>query len=586
MNRTIPTALAALAVLGATAQARAEAPAGVRDRAKMFSPEAVGKAERDLREVAARGAGRWQVVIETVESLDGKTPREAAVALAERENVKGLAVVVAKKEHKVYSEPSRSAASVFTAAEQARVNRAFSAAFAKQEFDRGLLDAVAEVRRVGLGVGVLDNARMFSADALSKADAELDAVRGKTRWGAVIETVDSLGGKPVQDVATARARALQVHGLYILIAKAEHKLWAEPSSAAEKVFTREKVRAIDDAITGGFKASHFDQGLLDAVAVIRRDAESAPSPASATAAHPAESTPAGRASEPHVASAPSREVTRTPEATAPPAAQVPAPAVGRAQFGPAGLLILGGGVLFLLWLVSKIFRGQQAPPYPQQQSAPGYGQPQGPGYPAQGPIPPQGRPGTPPGYGYGQPPAPGYGPQQGPGYAPGYGGAPPQQGGGGGFMSGMLGGAAGAVVGNIMYDKFGRPHPAPEGHANVEGSAIPHQPQGGEPWPGAAPPAGAPQESYDPNAGTGADWGTPDPASGGSPEPAADPGGVGGDWGAPEPSGDTGGSWSEPEPAADTGGDWGGTPDAGGDTGGDWGGTPDAGTNDDQGGNW
>ena len=85
MNRTIPTALACLAVLGAGATARAQptaGEAGVHDRAGMFSAEAVKEADEALRDV--RRQTHWSAVIETVDSLDGKTIKDAALENAKR----------------------------------------------------------------------------------------------------------------------------------------------------------------------------------------------------------------------------------------------------------------------------------------------------------------------------------------------------------------------------------------------------------------------------------------------------------------------------------------------------------------------
>ena len=127
-------------------------------------------------------------------------------------------------------------------------------------------------------------------------------------------------------------------------------------------------------------------------------------------------------------------------------------------------------------------------------------------------------------------------------------------------MSGALGGAAGAIAGNLLYDKFGRPHESPgqgTGAGHSQGAGFPHQegpPLHSDPGfgPGSNDHFGSvpPTESYDPNAGAEADWGGPDP------DPDQDR--AGGDWG----------GGAEPEPPDDTpGGDWGGGSD---EPGGDW----------------
>ena len=153
-------------------------------------------------------------------------------------------------------------------------------------------------------------------------------------------------------------------------------------------------------------------------------------------------------------------------------------------------------------------------------------------------------------------------------------------------MSGVLGGLGGAIVGNILYDKFGRALP-PEGSSHGHEHHGQADPQG-SPWPqGQAPAPTQPSETYDPNAGVGGDWGTPD-------APVTDDG-AGGDWGNAAPAEQGGGDWGSPDNSApDTGGggDWGGSPEPEPqpepDTGGDWGGGGggDSGGSDDQGGSW
>jgi hypothetical protein len=144
----------------------------------------------------------------------------------------------------------------------------------------------------------------------------------------------------------------------------------------------------------------------------------------------------------------------------------------------------------------------------------------------------------------------------------------------------MLGGLGGAVVGNILYDKFGRPHEqgVPHEHGVPPGSypAGPLPPTTPD-QAGGVPPA----ESYDPNAGEGGDWGTAPPQA-----DEASAAGAEGRWGAPAenaPDQLAPQSWNE-----DTGaeGDW-GDPNAG--DGGDWGddsSAPDTDTSEGAGGDW
>ncbi|WP_406700475.1 TPM domain-containing protein [Singulisphaera sp. Ch08] len=549
MKRTIPTALAVVVLLGASALAQAPSlRPGIRDRAGMFSPQAVKQAEQVLREVEE--VGRWQVLIETRDRFGEQSAREVAVDNARKANLRGLSIAISKNEHKLDIELSESIRPAFTPRELELVKEAFTRAFRKGENDEGLLDAVAEIRRASLKVGVRDQAKLFSPEAVKEADSILEAVRRKTHWGTIIETVDTLGGKSLRDTAIEKARSAQVHGLYILIAKKEHKIYAQPSESAKKVFPSEKARSIENIMSAAFKKNEFDTGLHDAVVAIRQETASS-----------AASQPEPTALAPKVG---------TSDADVP---RVPAPidpGVVKSEGVTSTMILLGGGALLLvLWLLFRRSRSSQPQMMPPQEFTGGGSAPR----PAPGAgYPPTSRPGVPPGYAPQPGPAPGYGyPPPPPGYAQGGYGAPmpPQQSGGGGFFTGALGGAAGAIAGNILYDKFGRPH-EPQAPVHSQGGNFPHQSDhpldpnanlGSEP----------PLEQYDPNTGVGADWGSSN-SEGTVPE--VDQSGVGGDWsGGTEEPDETGGDWSGgTEEPTETGGDWSGGTEAPDETGGDWGG--------------
>ena len=488
-----------------------------------------------------------------------------------------------------------------------------TAAFKANDFDGGLKQFVAEIQR-GLGppkqsgplvVGVRDHAGLFSTGAVAKADEVLKEIERQKSWQVVIETIIALDGKDIKDRALSTAKDLNIKGLYVLLSKNDHKVFVEPSRSAESVFTRQRADEIVNAITADFKSGNFDRGLTDAVAVIRKDAGLTTEPTAVALTTPAPA-PVKEMVKQQVSEA------KTPPALAPavqekkpePVAVVPPPVTPRPPVreippvkkgGNMGLFLIVAalGILFVLWMLGKLFRGATRPTAPNQFTNQAPPQGYGPGVPQQptyappapprpgAPYPPQPQPGYAPGPGYG-PPQQGYPPQGYPqqGYPqPGY--APPQPRPGGGFISGALGGLGGAVVGNIIYDQFGRPHPhegAPAGHAGV----VPPVP----PVPPGAPVAPVPpeHESYDPNAGAVGNWGTPAaPDSGASGDwgaPAAPDAGASGDWGAPAPEPDAGADWGspaperEPEPDAGGGGDWGGDsggssePDTGG--GGNW----------------
>ena len=199
--------------------------------------------------------------------------------------------------------------------------------------------------------GVHDKAGMFSSEAVEAANKALADIQHKTKWQAVIETVDSIGDTSPREAAIEHAKQHNIHGVYVLIVKDKHKVWVEPSHSARATFSDEKCKAIAAAISNAFKAGEFDRGLSEAVSTTRSAAE----------VEKAESLPQAQL----------------------PAPQPVAPAAGGGS-SVMPLVIGGLGVLFLLWLVSRMFRRpamQQAAgtSYP----APGYG----PG-PRPGAVPP------------------------------------------------------------------------------------------------------------------------------------------------------------------------------------------------------
>ena len=386
---------------------------------------------------------------------------------------------------------------------------------------------------------------MFSADAVKEADARAprgpvpDPLVGGRRDGRLARRQAGQGS------GRRKGQALKVHGLDLLLSKKDHKFYAEPSDPARKAFTHEKVKELDDAITRAFKAGKFDQGLRDAVSLIRRDAEAAP-----------DTTVAAAASPPVVAAHPV-EPARPVEPTRPTAPTAPETTV---QFGQAGsvlpMLLIGGGLLVLfLWVLSRAFRVVRRRPLssPSTRPAPGRGPGYGPGPAGTGSatrLSPRtaGRLRPPPQPGYRPAPQPGYAPGPQPGYGPGpqpgYAYPPPAGGRRRRLLSGVLGGAAGAVAGNILYDKFGHPHEAPGVPPHIPARSVPRRiPPGRTRGARVALPPPLPVRPTTPTpaaAATGAPPSRPpNPMStprrrrlGAAPEPNVDAS-AGGDWGAP-----------------------------------------------------
>ena len=302
---------------------------------------------------------------------------------------------------------------------------------------------------------VRDKAGMFSAEAVKKAQSEIERIERESSVPITIETVESLNGKNIDDVIPEHARSVDAKGLYVLMARREHKIDAMSSKGYAKYLTRARDVAIRDAFSADFRKGDFDAGLARGIEKIGSTFAEAKAEAGGTL-RPA-TTPAGR----RAAQAPVA-VRRAPVGGIP----------GKESWGMGSLMmiVLGiFGVFIVLRILGSLFSAGRG----------GYG-----------------------GKGMGGPG--GYGPGGGPGY--GYGGGGPGGGGGGGFMSSMFGGIGGAMAGNWLYDQFsGGRH-----HGSTDQAAY-------DPATGAAAPEEAGPDWVGPNDG-GGDWGAgggADPGGGG-----------------------------------------------------------------------
>ena len=255
-----------------------------------------------------------------------------------------------------------------------------------------------------------DKAKLFTPEAIVKAGDEMDRIEKEYQVPIRLETVETLNGENIDDVLRQHARAADAHGLYILIARKEHKTEVGESRSFSKYLTRQRTLAIREAINGEFKKGNFDAGLLAGLAKTDSVLSEARAEAGGTLRPTTPNAPVGRRANP---------------------APVPAPHGGPPVPGrpstSGGLMtlvtiVLGILALFVvIRLLGALFSGGNRGGYAGQQRSMGPG---GPGY------------------------GPGYG-------GPGYGGG----GGGGGFMSSMFGGIGGALAGNWLYDQFsGRHH--------------------------------------------------------------------------------------------------------------------------------
>lgn len=119
---------------------------------------------------------------------------------------------------------------------------------------------------------VIDGARMFSPDAVRKADATLSELSRRHQQPIVIETVEALPpGTSIEQQVSRSIGRVGDRALYILIAAREHKtapVHVPPSLASKiKPEPRERIR---ESFTADFKAKKFDDGLMAAIETIGR----------------------------------------------------------------------------------------------------------------------------------------------------------------------------------------------------------------------------------------------------------------------------------------------------------------------------
>lgn len=237
---------------------------------------------------------------------------------------------------------------------------------------------------------VRDQANMFSAEAIKKANTVIADIKQTHGKDVVVETYATVpDGKAEQvrnmtrearnqffrDWLAERARALKADGVFILICKDPANLQVEQGrETAKKLFPEANEKELSRLLLRKFEARKYDEGLLESVDYIK-DTMRANSKASAA--------PAGRTSSPPATAAHNKEG-------------------GGYSWGGLicmGLLILGG-----IWLVVGLIRAFTG------------------------------------GWGGG-----------GGGYGPGYGGYGM---GGGGFFSSLMGGLFGAAAGMYLYNNF------------------------------------------------------------------------------------------------------------------------------------
>ena len=143
---------------------------------------------------------------------------------------------------------------------------------------------------------IRDPSGMFSRDAVRENLARLVTIERTYRVPVTIETVESLRGENVHDTALKLAKRLgpQAKGIYILMAKVDHKLDILASRDVAAINTPAKKEAILDGFRPDFRKADFDLGLRHGIEVIEKtlatakgdDGRAAPTPAANLPAMP------------------------------------------------------------------------------------------------------------------------------------------------------------------------------------------------------------------------------------------------------------------------------------------------------------
>jgi uncharacterized protein len=131
--------MSGLSLLLAASLASAATP-GVRDGAHMFSAPAVRQADEQLTDLHRKHG--WEIVFETVETLDGKSIDQAAEDKARSLQVRGVYFLVAEREHKIHYWIQRPALTTFDKATVESVTQTVIGRFKQKQYDDALLKAV------------------------------------------------------------------------------------------------------------------------------------------------------------------------------------------------------------------------------------------------------------------------------------------------------------------------------------------------------------------------------------------------------------------------------------------------------------
>jgi len=112
---------------------------------------------------------------------------------------------------------------------------------------------------------VRDTAGLFGAGAITAAERRLRTIEKETQVATRIETVDSLKGELIDDVASRSARLSGIQGIYVLIARKESKIEVLVSRRFSNVLSKARVETIRLAFIEAFRRQEFNEGLVRGV---------------------------------------------------------------------------------------------------------------------------------------------------------------------------------------------------------------------------------------------------------------------------------------------------------------------------------
>jgi uncharacterized membrane protein YgcG len=130
---------------------------------------------------------------------------------------------------------------------------------------------------------VKDEAKFFSADAVTKANTALKEIKEQTARDLLIETFSEIPEGRKKDYspekkdeffskwATDNARERKVVGVYVLICKDPARVQVEVGKAtAQRAFPPADRTKLRDLVITNFRAKKFDEGLAEAVAYVAK----------------------------------------------------------------------------------------------------------------------------------------------------------------------------------------------------------------------------------------------------------------------------------------------------------------------------